>query len=252
MPKPSNSRRRSTDLIKSDTRPINEARIICNQFSRQEGSCTARDRQLRSVHHHHHRLSTPRIRSDKIGSPIRNSKLVLISGPSRPMSGLRLREAKNQRIGSSCDVKQHVFFDGRVPTWAPFNGSRFDSTLHPSLRASKVPPLSNRFQHGGTPLDEESRTLFTPFFFFVSNTLPFVCRDLEKNICCFCNRKVYVFEGKIFEIIGTGGEDIDQDYEISCYVTGRRRAAPPPPPYGLRHCACTTALAKVKECNWDS
>lgn len=50
MPKPSNSRRRSTDLIKSDTRPINEARIICNQFSRQEGSCTARDRQLRSVH----------------------------------------------------------------------------------------------------------------------------------------------------------------------------------------------------------
>lgn len=200
MPKPSNSRRRSTDLIKSDTRPINEARIICNQFSRQEGSCTARDRQLRSVHHHHHRLSTPRIRSDKIGSPIRNSKLVLISGPSRPMSGLRLREAKNQRIGSSCDVKQHVFFDGRVPTWAPFNGSRFDSTLPPSLRASNC-PLSNRFQHGGTPLDEESRTLFTPFFFFISNTLSFVCRDLEKNICCFCNRKVYVFEGKIFEII---------------------------------------------------
>lgn len=42
--------RRSADLIKNDTRPINEARIICNQFSRQEGSCTARDRQQRPVH----------------------------------------------------------------------------------------------------------------------------------------------------------------------------------------------------------
>lgn len=41
--------RRSADLIKNDTRPINEARIICNQFSRQEGSCTARDRQQRPV-----------------------------------------------------------------------------------------------------------------------------------------------------------------------------------------------------------
>lgn len=205
-------------------------------------------------HHHHHRLSTPRIRPARIGSPIRNSKLVLISGASRPTSGLRLREAKKQRIGSSCDVKQHVFLHGRVP-WAPsFNGSRFDSTLRLLSPRPHIPKClclpANSLQDGGTLLDKGWRTLSGDF----SSLFQIRPLDLEKNICR-CSIEKCIFKDARSES-GTGR------YRLGLRNIGLRNRAeksssPLRPLRPLRHCACcllpgTTALAKVKECNWDS
>lgn len=143
-------------------------------------------------HHHHHRLSTPRIRPARIGSPIRNSKLVLISGASRPTSGLRLREAKKQRIGSSCDVKQHVFLHGRVP-WALL--SMGVASIQRYACSPRAPTFQSAFVYrpiackteepswtkGGAPF----HAIFLLYFKYAPLPL-----DLEKNICR-CSKNVY-------------------------------------------------------------
>lgn len=205
-------------------------------------------------HHHHHRLSTPRIRPARIGSPIRNSKLVLISGASRPTSGLRLREAKKQRIGSSCDVKQHVFLHGRVP-WALLSMGvasiqRYAcSPRAPTFQSALCLP-ANSLQDGGTLLDKGWRTLSGDF----SSLFQIHPLDLEKNICR-CSTEKCIFKDARSDS-GTGR------YRLGLRNIGLRNRAeksssPLRPLRPLRHCACcllpgTTALAKVKECNWDS
>lgn len=248
--------RRSADLIKNDTRPINEARIICNQFSRQEGSCTARDRQQRPVH-----PPPPPSSTFHTAYPASQDRLTDQKFETRPHLGgqpanVGFAVTRGEKAAHRLELwRETTRFLARTCAVGPsFNGSRFDSTLRLLSPRPHIPKClclpANSLQDGGTLLDKGWRTLSRDF----SSLFQIRPLDLEKNICR-CSIEKCIFKDARSDS-GTGR------YRLGLRNIGLRNRAeksssPLRPLRLLRHCACcllpgTTALAKVKECNWDS
>lgn len=230
--------RRSADLIKNDTRPINEARIICNQFSRQEGSCTARDRQQRLVH-----PPPPPSSTFHTAYPASQDRLTDQKFETRPHLGgqpanVGFAVTRGEKAAHRLELwRETTRFLARTCAVGPFfqwESLRFNVTLAlPAPPHSKVPfvyrPIACKTEEpswtkGGAPF----HAIFLLYFKYAPLPL-----DLEKNICR-CSTEKCIFKDARSES-GTGR------YRLGLRNIGLRNRAeksssPPSPP------AASTAL----------